>query len=258
MMPLHVLDRCLPDNLEILINDTVSYIDQMTLKYNNNLYMLYDGIAVRNSHSDVRYYINHLDYYNILKRSVKFIKYLPIFINYDKLCIYDKQFVKNNNMLFVFVNQNQKVPGFIKELCVNIEHVQRGVLKKNASYYEYGYYDMRFDYPHRLEYILPMFLRCNKIYFHVLDSSHISDNKIFEGSLEFFNLIKNLFNCNIESINTEYICINTENANPDIIDKFLNISDEKKSKMILELLNWEIQDFNTYNDVLDYYNREWL
>lgn len=256
MSTLYSLAKFLPSDSKFLLNNVSSVVDEATLKWNNKIFMQYNGIVGRNSYTDIKYYISVLDNYNILKNDVKFMQFLPIFISYDYFqnIIENEYILKNRNtLLFLKQHSNNLLPGFLTEMeLTKVTNIYKKELCDLATTFEYGFYDSRFESTPKLEFLFPLFIRCEKIYIQTTCTKNVLNKKSFMGSEEFFTLLENIFEFDVSIISDDIVMINTKNMNKENFKTFLTLKNSIKEKIILDLLKEQMPDFNSYFDVLNY------
>ena len=233
----------------MLFNRTAAFIDEYTFKVDQDVFMLYDGIVPKHSYSDIYYYMNVLDNYNILKKDVKHIYFCPLFVYND--CIKDTNTYQElnkqiNTLLYIKNHENQNV---IENLFMNVEYItiHRKDLRQHNFVYEYSYYDMRFEPILRFEYLFPIFLRSDKMLLHVLSTTMFKNSQS-----QFFNLLENIFNFTITEYSNELFLIDTTQMNVENFNLFVTYDDNIRRKIIEDIVTKNMIDFNTFQDVLNY------
>jgi len=252
MMPFNVLSDFLPEESQFLYNTTASFIDPLTLSYNNKIFMYYDGNVPRHTYSDIYYYINNLSRYNILKKDLKHIQFLPIYTynktNIDNF-ISNENLVIKNKLLFIQNSTQHILPEYIQH--TNIDNINIKDLYNLDTKYEFAFYDTRFEYPYRTEFLFILFFKFSKIY---LQTTYIDINNLCSDlDFDIMYLFQNIFNLKFEKINNECWLINTDKMNLDNYKLFLVMNNNIRKKIVDMILNVEMPNFNNYDDILLFY-----
>lgn len=252
MISFNALFKYMPDSSYFLYNTTASYIDPVSVSYNDKVFMLYDGNVPRHTYSDIYYYTNNIARYNLLKKDIKHIQLFPIYTyndSYYNRILNNKNIEIIDNLVFIQNSVYHKMPEYIQ--YTNMESLNRTKLTGVTQKHTYGFYDARFDYPYRSEFIFPLFLKFSKVYIQVMKI--FDDNRCLEFDTDTQYLFTNIFNLEFEKFNDECFLVHTDNMNVENYMKFLVIQDSIREHIINMTLNVEMPNFSTYDDVLDFY-----